>query len=71
MIYNNDSGMTTGDISLKIVHNDSSTSDQMYFAFYTDSNLVGGIDSEVVYDTFTAGHPTSIEASKLAAVKEV
>jgi hypothetical protein len=69
LVYNDNAAMTSGDVTVKIVHNDATTSGAMYFiAFYTDSTLVGGIDAEVVYDTFTAAHPTDIEDSKLAEV---
>ena len=63
--------MATGDVTLKIQHNDSTTSDQMYWiAFYEDGNLRGGIDSEVVYDPFTGSHPTSIDESTLNNIRQ-
>ena len=54
--------MASGDTTLRIQHADSGTTNANYFVgFYINTTLVGGIDSQVVYDTFTAGHPTEIE----------
>ena len=58
-LYNIDSSMSTGQATLNIDHNDSTTGNSHYWiVFKTDGNTVGGIDSEVVYDPFTGAHPT-------------
>jgi hypothetical protein len=68
-IYNSDASLATGNVTLRIQHNDASTGGSQYWiAFYEDDSLRGGIDSEVAYDTFTGCHPTSIDATKITSI---
>ena len=68
-IYNSDSGLTTGNVTLRIQHNDNSTQGSQYWiAFYEDNSLRGGIDGEVAYDTFTGCHPTSIDDTEITTI---
>ena len=65
-IYNTNGSINTGDVTVRIQHNEATTDNANYWiGFFTDDNLVGGIDSEVAYDTFTGCHPTSIAEDQI------
>ena len=57
-----DTTMGTDDAILQIDASDTSMGSSNYFIEFTQNGTkVGSIDSEVLYTTFTGGHPTQIE----------